>query len=257
MAYHPEASPIFVMYRSSKKAGGWGGWSLGKHVDNACAACRKRGDSCLRVVVSDHGDVDLGACVWCRTRAVGCSTAQRHRRVGARKSKVESEPKSDKRKRSEVEDSEDDEGEEPSSKRVKSRSVIEDSDGEDWLSDREGRAKKDMGQVEIAEEVRESSVSEAEVQGKTEKDKGKQEAKEARKARRSERSELMREMIMAVRELGSKVDRFADEVRASSILRNRADREYLAERRRERHMERMRNARRLRGEESEESSEEE
>jgi hypothetical protein len=140
---------------------------------------------------------------------------------------------------------------------VKSRSVIEDSDGEDWLSDREGRAKKDMGQVEIAEEVRESSVSEAEVQGKTEKDKGKQEAKEARKARRSERSELMREMIMAVRELGSKVDRFADEVRASSILRNRADREYLAERRRERHMERMRNARRLRGEESEESSEEE
>jgi hypothetical protein len=114
---------------------------------------------------------------------------------------------------------------------VKSRSVIEDSDREDWLSAREDRAKKDMGQVEVAKEVRESSVSEAEVHEVTEKDKGKQKAKEARKARRSERSELMREMIMVVRELGTKVDQFADEVRALSILRNRADWEYLEKRR--------------------------
>jgi hypothetical protein len=49
----------------------------------------------------------------------------------------------------------------------------------------------------------------------------------------------------------------ADEVRVLSVLRNRADREYLEEWRRERHMERLRNARRLRGEESEESLEEE
>jgi hypothetical protein len=112
-----------------------------------------------------------------------------------------------------------------------------------------------MGQVELAKGVRESSVSKAKVQEETEKDKRKWKAKEARKARRLERSELMTEMIMAVRELGSKVDRIVDEVRASSILRNRADREYLEEWRRERHMERLRNARRLRGEESEESSE--
>jgi hypothetical protein len=252
MAYHPNAMPNYILYRSSTKAGGWNEWALGKHVDNPCAACRKRGDSCLRVVVSDHGDVDLGVCVWCRTRAMGCSTAQRHRRVRAKKPKVESEPKSDKRKLSEVEDSEGDEGEGPSSKKVKPRSVIEDSDGEDWLGDREDRVKKDMVHVE---EFREDSVSEVEVRGETENDKGKRKVKEARKARRLERSELMREMIMAVRELGSKVDRFAHEVRASSILRNRADREYLEERRQERHVERLRNARRLRGEDSEDSSE--
>jgi hypothetical protein len=166
-----------------------------------------------------------------------------------RKVKVESELKNGKRKLSK-----DGEGEGTSSKKVKPRSVIEDSDGEDWLQDREDGVKKDMGQVEIAEEVRESSVSEAKVREETEKDKGKWKAKEARKMRRSERSELMREMIMAVWELGSKVDRFVvDEARASSVLKNRAEREYLEEWRRERHMERLRNARRLRREESEQS----
>jgi hypothetical protein len=52
--------------------------------------------------------------------------------------------------------------------------------------------------------------------------------------------------------LGSKVDRFADEVRASSVLRNRADREYLEEWRQERYMERLKSVRDLRGEEAEE-----
>jgi hypothetical protein len=66
--------------------------------------------------------------------------------------------------------------------------------------------------VEIAKEFWEGSVSEAEVQGETEKDKGKRKAKEVREVRGSERLELMREMIMAVQELGSKVHRFADEL---------------------------------------------
>jgi hypothetical protein len=87
-----------------------------------------------------------------------------------------------------------------------------------------------MGKVEVVKEVWESLASEAEVQGKAGKDKGKRKAK---RARRSERMELMREMILAVRELGSKVDRFADEVRASNVLINRADREYLEEWRQE------------------------
>jgi hypothetical protein len=41
----------------------------------------------------------------------------------------------------------------------------------------------------------------------------------------------MKDLIQAVRDLGDKVDRFADEVRVSNVLRNRADREYLEERR--------------------------
>jgi hypothetical protein len=88
-----------------------------------------------------------------------------------------------------------------------------------------------MDEVKVTEDVLENTASEAEVQGETEKDKGKRKAKEVRRVRRPERSGLMREMILVVRELGSKVDRFADEVRALNVLRNRADREYLEERR--------------------------
>jgi hypothetical protein len=39
----------------------WAGWSLGRFVEKSCAACKKRGDSCLHVVVNDLGDIDLGA----------------------------------------------------------------------------------------------------------------------------------------------------------------------------------------------------
>jgi hypothetical protein len=42
----------------------------------------------------------------------------------------------------------------------------------------------------------------------------------------------MDELIDVVRELGDKVEAFAGEVRVSNALRNRADREYLEERRR-------------------------
>jgi hypothetical protein len=126
--------------------------------------------------------------------------------------------KGGKRKLSEVELSEDSEGEGPS-KKVKSRSVIEDSDREDWLQDREERLKKSLDKVEVMEEVQEGSVSEAEVQEETEKDKGKRKVKEARKARRLERSELMREMIMVIWELGSKVDRFAVEQQEADRMR--------------------------------------
>jgi hypothetical protein len=47
----------------------------------------------------------------------------------------------------------------------------------------------------------------------------------------------------AVRDLGNKVDRFAEEVRVSNVLRNRADREYLEERRRWYFSERLEHAR--------------
>jgi hypothetical protein len=95
-------------------------------------------------------------------------------------------------------------------------------------------------------------ASEAEVTEEREADKGKgkREVRRARKeARRSERkvrelerSEQMKDLIYLVRELGSNVDRFVDEVRVLNVLRNRVDREYLEERRRWYFTYRMRNA---------------
>jgi hypothetical protein len=50
-------------------------------------------------------------------------------------------------------------------------------------------------------------------------------------------------LIDVVRDLGEKVDTFAEEVRVSNVLRNRADREYLEERRRWYFLDRMMHAR--------------
>jgi hypothetical protein len=139
-----------------KKDGtGWAGWSLGRFVEKSCTACTKRGDSCLRVVVNDFGDIDLGACVWCKACSVGCSTAQRRGRQA--KTKVAEEPKDGKRKASEV-DSGASEAEEPSPKKVKSRSVIEDSEEEweEWegIEDK-GDWPQESGEGQEAEAVRE------------------------------------------------------------------------------------------------------
>jgi hypothetical protein len=116
------------------------------------------------------------------------------------KVRTEDKPKSGKRKVSEVEDSEDDKAEVASPRKVKSRQVIEDSNGEgDWLQDREHRENRELDNVKVAEEVQGSSASEA--KDREEADKGTAKAK-AKSARRSERNELMREIILAVRELG-------------------------------------------------------
>jgi hypothetical protein len=53
----------------------------------------------------------------------------------------------------------------------------------------------------------------------------------------------MDELIDVVMELGNKVDRFAEEVQVSNVLRNRAYREYLEERRRWYFSDRMLHAR--------------
>jgi hypothetical protein len=53
----------------------------------------------------------------------------------------------------------------------------------------------------------------------------------------------MQDLIHVVIDLGKKVDRFADEVRVSNDLRNRADREYLEEWRRWYFNERLEHAR--------------
>jgi hypothetical protein len=142
--------------------------------------------------------------------------------------------------------------EEPLAKMFKSNSIIEDSEEEweEWEGIQDQREwPEESGKVQETEEVREvteevqegnegawtSSVSETEGQEKAEEEKEmeQREVKRARKeARRSERSEEMKDLIHAVIDLGEKVDRFADEVRVSNMLRNRADREYLEERRR-------------------------
>jgi hypothetical protein len=153
LAYHPNAGPRFVGYRGIKKDGtGWAGWSLGWFVEKSCTACTKHGDSCLPVVVNDFGDINLGACVWCKARAVGCNTAQRRGRQA--KAKVAEEPKDNKRKASKA-DSGASKAEGPSPKKVKSRSVIEESE-EEWegIEDKENGPQA-SGEGQEAEEVRE------------------------------------------------------------------------------------------------------
>jgi uncharacterized protein YoxC len=244
-----------------KKDGtGWGSWALGSFVEKPCAACKKRGDSCLRVVVDDFGDVDLGACVWCKARSVGCSTAQRRGRGRPSKAKAKEEPKQ-KRKASEME-SESSEGEEPSPKKARSESVAvhSEEEWEEWNGIQEAEeVREEVEEVgEVVEEVRDVTEEVREVTGevrKVDKEEAKRARKEVRrwerKMRRWERSEDMKDLIHAVIDLGKKVDRFAEEVRVSNVLRNRADREYLEERRRWYISSRMENARGLSDEDSE------
>jgi hypothetical protein len=218
--------------------------------------------------VNDFGDIDLGACVWCKARSVACSTAQRRRRGGPSKPKAkEAEvPEENKQKVSEVE-SEDSE-EEPLAKKFKSKSVIEDSEEEweEWNGiEDEGEQPKELGEEQGTEEVREEVEEVREVVEEVreeiteevrevDKKEAKRERREARRwereARRSERSDRMDELIDVVRELGDKVDRFAEEVRVSNVLRNREDREYLEERRRWYFSDRMLHARNWQEEDS-------
>jgi hypothetical protein len=267
MAYHPNAPPRYVAYRGMKKDGsGWAGWSLGSFVEKSCAACKKRGDSCLRVVVDDFGDVDLGACVWCKARSVRCSTAQIRGRQA--KAKGAESTKGGKRKASEV-DSEASEGEKPMAKKAKSASIVEESEEEfeEWNGIleaeefRKGMVTEEVreeveGVQEVVEEVREVAEEVREVVDKKEAKRARKEARRwERRARSSEMLERMDELIDVVRELGDRVESFAGEVRVSNALRNRADREYLEERRRWYFSERKLNARNWQEEGSGEDSE--
>jgi hypothetical protein len=219
-------------------------------------ACKKHSDSCLRVIVNDFGDIDLGACIWCKARSVGCSTAQRRGRGGVTQAKDEEDP-TGKRKASDIE-SEASNNEEPSPKKVKLRSVIEDSEEEweewegiedkgDWPKESgEEQEVEEVWEVteEVREEVREEVMEEVRKMDRREAKRARTEARRSeRKARRLERSEEMKDLIHVVVDLGNKVDRFVEEVRVSNVLRNRADREYLEERRRWYFSDRMLHAR--------------
>ena len=52
-------------------------WLEARVAERICSNCKKRGNSCLRKFVG--GDVDLGACVWCAQRGIGCSISKRSR----------------------------------------------------------------------------------------------------------------------------------------------------------------------------------
>jgi hypothetical protein len=147
--------------------------------------CKKHGDSCLQVVVDDFGDVDLGACVWCKTRSVCCSTALRRHRGGKSKVKVnvDEDPKGGKRKLSEVEQSEFEqteveqteveqsegsEGEGPS-KKVKSRSGGSSGEfserGQGSRGGGQGQGEKESEGSDEREEVREVGTDEGDDNG--------------------------------------------------------------------------------------------
>jgi hypothetical protein len=226
MAYHLNTLPNLIAYRGLKKVGGWGDWALGSTIEKAC---RKHSNTCLHLVPDDFGDMDMGACVWCKTQSVGCSIALHHRQGVVSKERMEEKPRVEKRKVSMVDESKDSEGEVPSPRKVKSCKIIVDSKEEEWLGGREEWVKRDPETGKSAKEAWASLPSNAEIEGADkEKDKGKSKVKWVRK---SERLEVMRELVLPVRELGSKVDRFADEVRVLDVLRNWVDREYLEMRR--------------------------
>src|SRR3979490_1859590 len=46
-------------------------------VQKPSTNCKKHGNTCLQKVIDLYRDVDLGACVWCSVRGVGCSISQR------------------------------------------------------------------------------------------------------------------------------------------------------------------------------------
>jgi hypothetical protein len=168
-------------------------------------------------------------------------------------------PEENKRKVSEVE-SEDSE-EEPLAKKFKSKSVIEESE-EEWEEWKGIQETEEVREEKVTEEVREVTEGVREVMEEV-READKKEAKRARKearrwerkARSSEMLERMDELIDVVRELGDKVETFAGEVRVSNELRNRADREYLEERRRWYFSDRLMHARNWQEEDSGEDSE--
>src|SRR3979490_10977 len=78
------AGNMFIVYRDAKLAdtNDDSSWRNARSANPPCTNWKKRGNTCLRRVIDLYGDVDLGACVWCSVRGVGCSIKQRVR--GAR-----------------------------------------------------------------------------------------------------------------------------------------------------------------------------
>src|SRR3979490_2426908 len=69
----------FIVYRDAKLAdtNDDSTWRNARSANPPCTNFKKRGNTCLRQVIDLYGDVDLGACIWCSVRGVGCSISQR------------------------------------------------------------------------------------------------------------------------------------------------------------------------------------
>ena len=84
MWYNTEGSLMFIAYRHAKfaESGDDSTWRNAKASEKACTMCVRRGNTCLRRLISTYGDVDLGTCVWCQEQSVRCSIAQRGKSSG-------------------------------------------------------------------------------------------------------------------------------------------------------------------------------
>ena len=77
-------------------------WRNARSANPPCTNCKKKqGNTCLCQVIDLYRDVDLGACIWCLVRGVGCSIKQRVRGVRGPRSPRKSSGKG-KRKASEL-----------------------------------------------------------------------------------------------------------------------------------------------------------
>jgi hypothetical protein len=232
MRYNHNGSTVFVAYRNASLAnsGDDSTWRNARASEKACSACIKRGDTCLRKIVSVYGDVDLGACVWCQERSVRCSIAQR--------GKARRQSSGEKRKRSEK-------GKE---KETEVGSEVEESSGEEPLAKKAkvaGEVEGEVGGSPIAEAGPSGVARTPEVEGAGVQGEVPEEAEEVRgeeggaqgEARRSKSGAAL--VADAIRELTEVCRRGFDdmreglaELREDSWLFRRVAEEYLNERRR-------------------------
>src|SRR3979490_2737174 len=72
------AGDTFIVYHDAKltDTNDNSTWCNARSANPPCTNCKKWGNTCLRRVIDLYGDVDLGACIWCSVRGVGCSIKQ-------------------------------------------------------------------------------------------------------------------------------------------------------------------------------------
>ena len=151
---------MFIAYRHAKfaESGDDSTWRNAKASEKPCTTCVRRGNTCLRRLVSTYGDVDLGTCVWCQERSVRCSIAQRGKSSGEGRKRARADKSKQREEVAEEEDESEDEG------RLRKKARTED-EGEVVASveqETEVRAEADA-EVEVRAEVSPEECEEGEV----------------------------------------------------------------------------------------------
>ena len=90
MRYNTDSSLMFIAYSNAKfaESGDDSTWRNAKASEKACTTCVRRGNTCLRHLVSMYSDVDLRTCVWCQEWSVRCSIAQQGQSSGEGRRRV-------------------------------------------------------------------------------------------------------------------------------------------------------------------------